>query len=140
MIRLSDELLASSIKRGAILHSHMFRYIGHGKFFLVVGVSEEKMAGFFFINSQINDYILRNNRLLNAQVMIRKDDYNFLSHDSFISAIRFTEIKVDEIVDSINRNETKFIEDIKEDDLEKVLEIVRTSNLFNDDKIEQYAK
>ena len=66
MIKLSNDFLAASIKRGAILHSYMFRNIDHGKFFVVVGVSEDKVAGFFFINSQINKFLFRSQDLLNA--------------------------------------------------------------------------
>ena len=39
--------IASQIKRGTILHSNMFENIGHGKFFVVIGVTEEYIAGFF---------------------------------------------------------------------------------------------
>lgn len=98
MIMLSESLLSSSIKRGAILHSYMFRNIDHGKFFVVVGISEDKVAGFFFINSNINKFNERSQTLMDAQLFIRKENYDFLTHDSFICATRFTEIKVSQIV------------------------------------------
>ena len=43
-------LVAGSIRRGTILHSYMFEDIGHGKFFVVIGVNEKYVVGFFFIN------------------------------------------------------------------------------------------
>ena len=45
--------IANSIGRGDILLSE-FDGIDHRKFFVVMGVSEEKVCGFFFINS--NNY------------------------------------------------------------------------------------
>ena len=140
MIELSNDFLEASIRRGAILHSYMFHNIDHGKFFVVVGVSEDRVAGFFFINSQINKFLFRSQDLLNSQILIRKDDYDFLTHDSFISAIKFTEIKVSDIIDSINRNETKFVEELKDKDLDNVLECIRTSRLFTDEMRNKYAK
>lgn len=140
MIKLSNEFLSLSIKRGAILHSYMFHDIDHGKFFVVVGVSEDKVAGFFFINSRVNKYVQRNQDMLEAQIPIRKDDYSFLTHDSFISATHFTEIKVSEIVDSINHGETKFVEELNEKDISSVLECVRTSVLFTNKDRKKYAK
>ena len=45
--------IADSIKRGDILLSE-FDGIDHRKFFVVMGVSEDKICGFFFINSNIH--------------------------------------------------------------------------------------
>lgn len=139
MIDFSDNILAASIRRGAILHSNMFRNIDHGKFFVVIGVSEDKVAGFFFINSKINKHLERSQELLNAQILIRKENYSFLSHDSFICATRFIEIKVSDIIASIRKEETKFIDDLNKEDVENVLNFVRGSNLFSKNTIAKYA-
>ena len=40
------------IKRGVILHSTIFEYIDHGKFFVIIGEDEENYIGLFFINSK----------------------------------------------------------------------------------------
>lgn len=48
--------IADSIKRGDILLSE-FDGIDHRKFFVVMGVSEDKICGFFFINSNIHPAI-----------------------------------------------------------------------------------
>ncbi len=39
---LPDSLL---IKRGVILHSTIFEYIDHGKFFVIIGEDEENYIG-----------------------------------------------------------------------------------------------
>ena len=51
---LPESLLASSIRRGTIIHAEIFEQIGHGKFFVVMAVTEDSIVGFFFINSNIN--------------------------------------------------------------------------------------
>ena len=48
--------IADSIQRGDILLSD-FAGIDHRKFFVVMGVSEDKVCGFFFINSNIHPAI-----------------------------------------------------------------------------------
>lgn len=140
MIMLSESLLSSSIKRGAILHSYMFRNIDHGKFFVVVGISEDKVAGFFFINSNINKFNERSQTLMNAQLFIRKENYDFLTHDSFICATRFTEIKVSQIVKSIQEGQTTFVSDLLENDLKELINSVRSSRLFTTAQKNKYAK
>ena len=50
-MELPANLIESSITRGTILHSTIFEEIDHGKYFVIIGVSEEQIAGFFFINS-----------------------------------------------------------------------------------------
>ena len=45
------ELAENLIERGVILHSDIFPDIDRGKFFVVIGVDEDFVAGFFFINS-----------------------------------------------------------------------------------------
>ena len=55
------------IKRGAILHSETFDFVGHGKFFVIMGVSHGEVAGFFFINSGINKWIQGKEEMLAMQ-------------------------------------------------------------------------
>jgi hypothetical protein len=38
------------VERGQILYSNIFANIDHPKFFVVVGVTEDEVAGFFYIN------------------------------------------------------------------------------------------
>lgn len=140
MIMLSETLLSSSIKRGAILHSYMFQYIDHGKFFVVVGISEDKLAGFFFINSNINKFHERSQDFMNAQILLRKEDYDFLNHDSFICATKFTEIKTSQIVKSIQEGQTKFVSELNKKDLQTLITSVRNSRLFTTTQKKKYAK
>lgn len=134
-MQLPSDLLSSNIKRGTILHSEDFDWIDHGKFFVVIGVSETSIAGFFFINSRIHPSIMNKQELLNMQYLLKASDYSFLRYDSFLSATNI--IKKDKAVieKSINNGTTKFVDNLKDEHLEDVLNLVRASKLFsNKDK------
>ena len=89
------EILAENgIKRGVILHSNIFDDIGHGKFFVVVGVTKDYIAGYFFINSNIHKYIQSKPEQLDMQYIMKHNDYDFLRYDSFLSAVKVNEIPV----------------------------------------------
>lgn len=45
-MEIPDLLIESKIDRGVILHSTMFENIDHGKFFVVVGINADYVAGF----------------------------------------------------------------------------------------------
>ena len=58
--------------------------ISHEKFLIVAGVTEDCiLACTVLINSEINPYIQRRPRMLSCQVLLKDDDYDFLSHDSY---------------------------------------------------------
>lgn len=83
---LPISLLENSIQRGTILHSTIFENIDHGKFFVVMGVTQEYIAGFFFINSNIHRSLFDKPEQLALQYPLRHSDYKFLDHDSFLCA------------------------------------------------------
>lgn len=60
--------------------------VDHNKFFIIAGISGDRiLACSVLINSAINPFIMRRPHLLKLQVMIRPNEYSFLSHDSFIN-------------------------------------------------------
>lgn len=120
-----------AIKRGAILHSTMFDDIDHGKFFVVIGVSESSIAGFFFINSRIHHSILGKQAQLDMQYLLRKSDYTFLHYDSFLCATKIIKRSVTAMADSIESVNTIIIDQLKPAHLQEILEMVRSSKLFS---------
>ena len=66
------------IKRGVILHSTIFEYIDHGKFFVIIGEDEENYIGLFFINSNIN-YFNHKQELFERILNLRNYKYSFYS-------------------------------------------------------------
>lgn len=123
--------IADSIKRGDILLSE-FDGIDHRKFFVVMGVSEEKICGFFFINSNVHPAIFNKQELLNLQYPLRHLDYPFLKYDSFLNASSVIERKLSDISEAIRNRTTSVIGRMKDEHVNDVLEMVRNSKVISE--------
>ncbi len=130
-MELPTDLLEEVVRRGQILHSDIFENIDHPKFFVVMGISENKIAGFFYINSEINRYIQKKEEQLRMQYPLYVADYVFLAHDSYICATNIMELPKAVILKSIQENRTKIIDSLKPEHLTALLEKVRQSKLFS---------
>ncbi|MBQ9639140.1 MAG: hypothetical protein IJV22_06260 [Bacteroidales bacterium] len=118
------------ISRGTILHSTVFNYIDHGKFFVIIGESEEKYVGFFFINSDINP-INRKPEQLKMQYLLHKADYAFLRYDSYLCCTQVSTIPKAELEASIASGATSVKGILREEHMDDVLGMVRKSKLFS---------
>lgn len=130
-MEISLDIIKKQIHRGTILHSKMFEDIDHGKFFIVIGITEEYIAGFFFINSNIHRSIFNKQAQLDMQYPLKRSDYKFLKYDSFLCATNITKRHINYIAHSIENGETSFIGNMKEEHLNEVLEMVKSSRLFS---------
>jgi hypothetical protein len=128
---LPNVIVDRSIEYGTILHSAMFKDIDYGKFFVIIGVRKDYVAGFFFINSNINHYLMNKQEQLNMQFGIKKSDYSFLKHDSFISASSLQIIPSEILTSSIQNEVTTYIDKLHEEHLNELLEAARPSKLFS---------
>ena len=131
--------ITQSIKRGDILLSD-FDGIDHQKFFVVMGVSEDAICGFFFINSNIHRAIFNKQELLNLQYPLRHDDYPFLRYDSFLCASSVIERSVSSISEGISQGTTSVIGRLKDEHITDVLEMVRTSDVISTIHKKKYFK
>lgn len=119
------------IRRGTILHSYSFvQTIGHGKFFVVIGVSQAQVTGFFFINSQINRVLQDKPAQLALQYPIFPKDYPFLSHPSFICATEISKIPLSDIQTLIHNGQASIKGSLLPEHLAELLKAVRQSRLF----------
>lgn len=123
--------IADSIQRGDILLSD-FAGIDHRKFFVVMGVSEDKVCGFFFINSNIHPAIFNKQEQLNLQYPLRHQDYPFLKYDSFLCASSVIERKLSDISDGIKEGTTEIIGKMKDEHITDVLDMVRSSIVISE--------
>lgn len=130
-MEIPSSLIELQIERGTILHSTMFENIDHGKFFVIVGVSEEYVAGFFFINSKVNIHIEGKQAQLDMQYPLRKQDYSFLHHDSFLCATRIERIERSKLAETIISGITTIIGNMKGEHMDELLEKARDSILFS---------
>ena len=70
--------------------------IDHEKFLIVAGVSEDRiLVCTVLINSEINQYILKRPRMHSCQVELKRDNYDFLSHDSYANCAQPIKAKID---------------------------------------------
>lgn len=134
-MELPVEVYNEIIERGAILHSDIFADIDHGKFFVIIGVDENYVAGFFFINSNINKAIWDKPEQMEMQYLMRPCDYCFLRHDSFLCATNIITRSKEELAKSIQEKRTIFVGKMRQEHMDEVLEMVRNSKLFS--KIEK---
>ena len=130
-MELPAELLDTLVYRGQILHSDIFEDIDHAKFFFLFCVSSDSVAGFFYINSEINRFINNKDEQLLMQYPLFQCDYSFLSHDSYICATNIVKLPKSIIVESIKSKRTKAVASLQPEHLEALLQKVRNSRLFS---------
>lgn len=130
-MQLPSQLVNNFIKRGSILHSTDFKDIDHGKFFVIIGVTDNCIAGFFFINSRIHPSIIGKSEQFAMQYPLKASNYEFLKYDSFLSASTIIKKSKAEISKSIEFNMTTFKGSLIQEDLDNVLEMLRASKLYS---------
>ncbi|MGM9774182.1 MAG: hypothetical protein ACI3Y2_03135 [Candidatus Egerieousia sp.] len=129
-MELPVELLRQGITRGSVLLSDCFEDIDHAKFFAVIGIYEDRIAGFFFINSRIHPIIQAKPKMFAMQYLLRKNDYDFLRYDSFLGANELQTRLISVLIDSMQNGQTSIVGQLTEKDLSAVLEACRNSELF----------
>lgn len=135
---LPIELLRQGVKRGSILISDSFEDIDHAKFFAVIGISRDELAGFFFINSRIHPIIMSKPKLLDMQFILSKENYKFLRYDSFLGANEVQVRKIAKLINTMQNGQTSIVGELTKDDLEKVLNACRKSDLFSENEKRQF--
>lgn len=137
-MELPVELIQLSIKRGSILLSDSFEDIDHAKFFAVIGVYEDKIAGFFFINSRIHPIIQAKPEQYAMQYQLRRRDYDFLRYDSFLSANNLLTRPIADLAKSMQEGQTSVVGQLTEEDLTSILFACRESDLFSPKEKKQF--
>lgn len=130
-MEIPSTLIEDQLHRGTILHSTMFENIDHGKFFVIIGINQQFVAGFFFINSRVNIHIEDKQEQLDMQYPLRKKDYSFLHHDSFLCATKIEKIDRSKLAGTISNGITTIIGSIKPEHMDELLEKARESILFS---------
>lgn len=124
-------IIEDSIGRGDILLSE-FDGIDHRKFFVVMGVTEDKVCGFFFINSNIHPAIFNKQEQLNLQYPLLHKDYEFLKYDSFLCASSVIERRLSDISEGIKNGTTSVIGKMKEEHVTDVVKMVLASKVISE--------
>lgn len=137
-MELPERLLRKGIQRGSILLSDSFEDIDHAKFFAIIGVFEDCIAGFFFINSRIHPIIESKAEHFAMQYPLRKNDYSFLRYDSFLGANELQTRSVSALIKSMQDGQTSIVGQLTDIDLTAILDACRNSDLFSAKEKRQY--
>lgn len=128
------------MKRASIAPGAVFigpwENIDHNKFIVIAGVTEDRvLACTVLINSRINPYILRRQKMLDCQVYVKSDEYDFLSHDSFVNCAQPVIGSTDHFVG----DEYRYCGLLKTDDLAQVRKHIVESGLLTDEEISRFC-
>lgn len=129
-MELPQSLKSRIIERGAILHYAGFKDVDHGKYFVVLGVFENRIAGFSFINSNINPRAIMGREQLELQYPMRPCDYPFLKHLSFLCASDIEQYVVSELISCYDNGSVKVISQMKPEHLQEILDVCRKSRII----------
>ena len=134
-MELPKSAYESLIVRGTILGASDFKNIDHEKFFVIIGVYDDYIAGFFFINSNIHTSIQKKPDQLAMQYFMKRSDYPFLKYDSFLCATNILTREKSELVANLQTGAISIYDTMKEEHMEDLLEKLRDSKPFS--KIEK---
>jgi hypothetical protein len=106
--------------------------IDHEKFVVIVGVEAEKvLVCTVLINSKINQYILKRPKMLACQVEVKADNYDFLSHNSYINCAQPFKAKFEHF----KSEEFKYCGLLSENDFAQVKQCVINSGALTEEEI-----
>ena len=101
--------------------------IDHEKFLIVAGVAKDRiLVCSVLINSEINPYIQKRPRMLSCQVLLKGNDYDFLSHDSYANCAQPVRAKLDAFM----ADEMKYCGMLNVSDLNQVQQRIITSGML----------
>jgi hypothetical protein len=140
-MEISDTLMELAIVRGAILHSEVFDFVNHGKLFIVLGENDDKLVGFFFINSKISQYISKNPRFHAMQMEIKRSNYpDILDYNSFVGCHELMPIPKKDLVRQLKAGDVQIRGCLNESYINLMLEVVRDSDLFTEQQKATFFK
>lgn len=121
-----------AVQRGDIYH----RYFTStnppkNKFFVIVGEDEHNYIGYFFINSNINGFVSRNNAMTQMQMPIKPSDYPFLTHVSFVAGHDLATISKNELINDLSSGNAQFKGRMQPSDMQMLLNAALASPLFS---------
>ncbi|MCL1932677.1 MAG: hypothetical protein FWF53_02525 [Candidatus Azobacteroides sp.] len=134
----SNNLFKSTLAKGNVFCGE-FAGIEHKKYFIVVGLSNDKLClCSVYINSSILDFIYNKQELLNLQVPIKGVKYDFLKYDSFVSCNTQLKYEFTDIRNWIDSGKCQYIGNIDNEDLSNITFTLIESGLLTQKEIDLY--
>ena len=129
-----------AIRRGDIFHRYFTTTTPpKNKFFVVVGEDDGHYVGYFFINSNINDYTWRNDMMKAMQLSIEPTNYPFLSHQSFVAGHQLSKLPKRELLGELQTGKAQYKGRLSNEDIDMLLGAALNSPLFSE-KEKQYFR
>ena len=121
-----------AVNRGDIYHRYFSTTIPpKNKFFVIVGEDNDCYLGYFFINSNINSYVARNEEMCNMQLPVKPTDYPFLTHVSFIDGHALSILRKSDLIDELSDGKAQYKGRLSDDDIAMLLDAALSSPLFS---------
>jgi hypothetical protein len=112
------------------------------KCFIVVGANLSSISlATCYINSKINTNVLNTPELVQLQVVLSANNYDFLSHDSFVDCSQLNEVAYSTILDKLSDTEWRkeiIVGQINETDLSIILDTIRNADTTDPIFLEKY--
>ncbi len=116
-----------------------FEEIDHPKFFIVAGVSRDKIfLCSIYINSNIHPSVMRRQHLLELQIPLKQSNNPFLKYDSFANCSTPIPMESESLGQWIANNSCKVIGSVFQDDLKLIVDAIKNSGLLSEEEIELY--
>ena len=129
-----SQLRLMAIKPGDVFLGEMDG-VDHEKFFIVAGVSGDRiLCCSVLINSKINPFIMRRPHMLERQLCLRADEYDFLSHESYVNCAQPFKSRLDFFSDA----GYKYKGCLSEIHIKQVQDFLITSGQLTQEEIDSY--
>ena len=116
-----------------------FEGIEHPKFFIVVGLSKDKVyLCSIYINSRIHPSVMKRQHLLELQIPLRKQNNPFLKYDSFANCSTHIPMKSESLSNWITDDSCKVIGSIFKKDLNLIIKTLKESGLMSEEEMDLY--
>ncbi|MDP4274853.1 MAG: hypothetical protein Q8907_11305 [Bacteroidota bacterium] len=102
--------------------------IDHPKWNIILDLTDDKcLIASVFINSEINFKYINSHELRDLQYLIRKSDYDFLDHDSFIDCSKVFTEPYSKFKEALIRNAVRKKGELPASEVNKIYDLVRKS-------------
>ncbi len=133
-----SKLFKHSLNAGDVFFKE-FEGIDHPKFFIVVGISQDKVfLCSIYINSNIHPSIMKRQHLLELQIPLKQSNNPFLKYDSFANCSTTIPMESESLSQWIANDSCKVIGSVSQDDLKLIIDTIKNSGLLSEEEIELY--
>jgi hypothetical protein len=123
-------LIKAKIRAGCILHIFCdFVTPPHNKFVVVVHYDyDEALVLVFLVNSHIHPLVAHNPALRASQIDLRRAEYAFLDHDSYLNCSQvFDDFDIEEVVTHLVSHPNDFKGRLSANEIQEVMQAVAAS-------------